>query len=590
MFAGDSRKPSSALTSHELFGMAFLAMLTLYLFVRGWACWTLSVCGDNALDVSDALRFYHGDHPYRDFIPFYGGFPLLLHFLILTLSRGQVPSLWIFYGMLSLCVTLWLFFFWKRRTNLLGGLGVGLLFLTISAYSPFNNNNWPMPYSYSGVLGPVLIVIQISLLHQLKRGCRCVRHVFAIALICGVLPTIKTDYAGAALATGLLLALWTWKRLAEAIPAMVAGFILPAFTLQVLYGWILGASFRQIWNDPLVEAFLLSDNANTYQYTLRFFLCILTVGAIDVMGRLGLRFASFARIAMAFFFSLLPFLDVVETLSGRRDVPFQFVFVKYGVIALCYWSMLREGMLWIWSMLKQRQFIAPSLFFMLSTLAAASVFRAFVIGFYTVPYVFVILLIVAVTQALRWVPYGLIRFGWTCCFALSVSIAAVVSLFSYPKPNEDLPQQWVKSRFGIFKIFSSGNETYNRERTTLINIMNNDPLGTPILAGPWAEMYVVGGQTSFGTYEGIYKLCILKEHDLPRQRELVEQMQEKHCSLVLLDSTKFKDAYGDVFGPTSCPVLYDYLDREFERDTRFHLFQVYWRKTTTQKASGKERI
>ncbi len=582
--------PKWSLRSPSSIGIATLTGLTLLLFIRGWGCWTLTVCGDNSLDVSDALRFYHGDLPYRDFIPFYGGTALLTHFLVLVLSRGLVPGLWIFYGILSLMVTLWLFRFWKRRTNFLVGMAAGLLFLTVSAYSPFNNTNWPMPYSHSGVLGPALIMALLSLAFDLKKTTLHRGSVLIMGLICGALPTIKTDYAGVSLAAGLLLTLRIWKTQPRGLPILLTGFCLPSIILHVLFSWFYGASFTQIWVDPLKEAVLLSDNANTYQYTLRYLVCITAIGSMDILGRLGIRSAARLRLATAFLFAILPLLDLGETLAGRREPPFQFIFLKYGVIAMCYWAMVREGILWLASMIRKRQALPPPLLFLISTVAAASIFRAFVIGFYTVPYVFPILLLVAILQTMRWVPRGLIRFGWTFCFSSSALLVAIASLFIHPPLNAGRPKEIVHSRFGTFPIFPTGNDIHDRERTILIQMMSQQPLGTPILAGPWAELYVVGGQKAFGVHEAIYKLCILKNRSALRQQQLVDELELKKCGLVILDSTEFKDGFGDLFGPESCSVLYEYLDREFSRDPRFRMYHVYWRKSSEQKIFGKEHL
>src|SRR5690242_191894 len=77
----------------------FIATLT-YL---GWSWWGFGVEGDYALDLTDPLRRFRGEIPYRDFIPTYGA----LHFHLVApffgLGTSTFAAVWI-----STAILIWL--------------------------------------------------------------------------------------------------------------------------------------------------------------------------------------------------------------------------------------------------------------------------------------------------------------------------------------------------------------------------------------------------------------------------------------------------------------------------------------------------
>jgi hypothetical protein len=187
----------------------------------GWGHWGFCAFGDYCLDLTDALRVFQGDTPYRDFIPTYGALHMLLVAPLFHLGRGFFPVLWILTGIL---IFLQVAVILRAGRSFLSPLGLFVLMvfaISAMAFGPINSK-FILGYSSSGFLGSLMSTGAILCLW---RGPGSVGRCLAAGMFLGLELFTKIDLGFTAL---VLVVVWSglWIRKAPSSAwSLLAGFV-----------------------------------------------------------------------------------------------------------------------------------------------------------------------------------------------------------------------------------------------------------------------------------------------------------------------------------------------------------------------------
>ncbi len=163
--------------------------LIIYFLQNGWGSWGMGVTSDYALDLTDALRAFQGDKPYKDYLPSYGMLHIILVAPLYKIGKLFFPCYWILTALLIVIQLFLIIHCAIRRISRVWLITFIFLYVNTVAFAP-TNSKFVLGFSQSGFLGSILWIFILTLLWRKRRT---FFHIFMAGLLLGLEPYTKID-------------------------------------------------------------------------------------------------------------------------------------------------------------------------------------------------------------------------------------------------------------------------------------------------------------------------------------------------------------------------------------------------------------
>ena len=494
--------------------MAALAILGFTWY--GWGHWGYGVISDYSLDITDALRLFQGDVPYRDFIPTYGPLHMVLAAPFFYLGKWCFPTFWI---LTSLLIFLQMILLLRCGSKLLPPFWqFVLLALAISTmvFIP-SNSKFIMGYSPSGFLATFLFTIVLVLLCHPIPSCKR----WWMAGICmGLTIFTKIDLGFTSIALLItLVVIWHRETLLPTL-CLVAGYVgtwIAGCGLLLLYGAqpsLLSGSTLECFG----QAVLFSDINLSLRIKILLFLggCLAVLLLLSTTRRQTLRLESLFRPWAVW---ILPVSILADSLRAMYNDPLkQMVLLNWYSIGV--FTLIGAHVTAVILRKKSLRLFRSSKLVILTPLlviAGMGILRVLGASWYPLNYFKPAVLILGILWAARQACHASdFSRRW---ITITMGLCLILSLHSAAKGCRPQPGslEWIQTPFGAVG-FTLGSRQY-KTYTQLIDRLQEFPDKNMLLCTYEPSLHLLSGMRSPALYTFFSRLG--SSGDYMEEREIL---------------------------------------------------------------------